>query len=703
MYKLIHWTMYNYDELTKPNAIDKKYNPKTKQITTYSRYIIMVDTETSKSQKDSYVLDKFGRKKWNTCRNYVVAFTISIRLDHENIVTLYGNRPDECIQCMKKINSHIFGMKKFFFIFNLSYDYWFLRKFLFEEFGYPERQLNLDAHYPISIEFSNGLILKDAYVLAQRKLEKWCQDLGVEDQKTSGWDYDQIRRQDEMFDIDELEYIEHDTLAGVECIDKLLMTLNNCKLKDIPFTATGIARRSSYRIGRKHNAKSTFNKLVLTKEQYLCFEASFHGGYTHCNRFLASMIFTNVKCFDFASSYPFVVCSERFPMSRFEEIYGYYTIEDILKTHDKFAYMFKLTLVNVRLRDPEEQMPVLQASKNIANISYDDTSSDNGRILSCTVYEGYMNDIDLELVNSQYIADYAIISELKRSEYGYLPRWFTDHVYKLYEDKCKLKNGDPVLYDITKAQLNSVAYGMIAMHNIKELIVEDYATGEYKEETGHSDELYEKFISNRKNIYPYQWSCWVTSYAQKNLHQLGKCCDRWIYSDTDSCFSDSWHQDQIDAYNMTCRQKLSANGYEPITVNGKTFYLGETTLDKTCDRFKALHSKCYAYESEGQISITVAGVPKKTGRKCIRSLEDFNEDTVFDGLITGKKTHVYHTEECIFEEDGIIYGDSVDLIPCDYSVKGVRIDDMIDYTDLIPEIVESMCKKVVYSRVMSYE
>lgn len=707
MYQLVHWTMYEYDNLTNTKAIEKKYNPKTHQITTNSKYIIMVDTETSKSKKDSFDwVTKGGkkRKKWNTSRNYVVAFSISIRYDHENIVTLYGNRPDECVECIRLINSHLFGNRKFFFIFNLSYDWWFLRKFFIREFGEPERQLNLDSHYPINIEFANGCCLKDAYVLASRKLEKWAEDLGVDSQKTSGWDYDRIRTQDELFDVDELKYIEHDTLAGVECIDKLLMTLNNCKLKDIPYTSTGIARKMAYNIGRKHKAKLLYDRLALNYGQYKRFEISFHGGYTHCNRFTAGKVYNNVECYDFASSYPFTVCSEKFPMTKFTDIYGYYTIDEILKSHDRYAYMFKITMVNVRLRDPDEPMPVLQYSKNISDICASDMSLDNGRVLSCAVYEAYMNDQLLELVNEQYQCDYAVISEVMRSEYDYLPRWFTDHVYSLYRGKCELKNGDPVLYDITKAQLNSVAYGMIAMHNIKLSIVEDYASGEYHEASEDEQELYHKFVENRKNIYPYQWSCWVTSYAMRNLHRLGKCCKLWLYSDTDSCFSNSWDLKALESYNMECRKKLSDNGYDPVTVNGKTYYLGEATLDKSCKKFKALHSKCYANDNDGDISITIAGVPKTKGKKCLKNIEeDFNEDTVFDGLITGKKTHIYHTEEDIFEEDGIIYGDSIDLIPCDYEIKGVRIDNMIDYTEDIPDIVANICRKVVYSRVRSYD
>lgn len=704
MYSMVHWSMYDYANLIDFKAVDKKYNPKTHTITTYSQYIIVVDTETSKQHKDIYELDKKGRRKYVSQQNYVVAFTISIRHSrtHENIVTLWGSRPDDCAECIKTLRNVIVGDKKLMFIFNLSYDWWFLRKFLIRKMGIPDKQLNVDSHSPINIEFGS-LIIRDALILAQRKLEKWADDLEVEHRKAVGsWDYDITGRdQDGMFDMDEMEYIENDTLACCECIDKLLITIG-CKLKDIPFTATGISRRVSYNIGRKHKAKYFYSRIVMTFYEYQCAVQSFHGGYTHHCR-LYNGIYKNVTCYDFASSYPFVACSEKFPMSKFIRLYGYYSVNDILSLHDEYAFMFRITMVDVRLRDPDEQMPVLQVSKNISGTRIKEMRTDNGRVLSAPIYEAYMNDIDLELVHRQYTAAYTVISEVHRAKYDYLPRWFTDHVYQLYTDKCQLKGGDPVLYDITKMKLNSVAYGMLAMRNVKDLIIEDYDTGEYKEEGGNEEEIYNKFITNKKNIYPYQWSCWVTSYAQRNLHELGACCDRWLYSDTDNCFSDSWHLDKIEAYNQKAEKKLRDNGYEPVDVNGKKFYLGRAELDKECDEFKSLHSKCYVYKKNGEIFTTVAGVPKKTGRKLIKDLNQFDDGFIFEGEKTGKKTHVYHTVPEIYVKDGIIFGDSVDLIPCDYEISGVRIDNIADHYDDIDEIVDSLFVRQVTNGVRSYD
>ena len=60
MYQMINSRLFDYGSLVNYSAVDKKFNPITKQVTSYSSYIIMIDTETSKSHK----------KRWQNHRNY---------------------------------------------------------------------------------------------------------------------------------------------------------------------------------------------------------------------------------------------------------------------------------------------------------------------------------------------------------------------------------------------------------------------------------------------------------------------------------------------------------------------------------------------------------------------------------------------------------------------------------------------------------
>ena len=87
-------------------------------------------------------------------------------------------------------------------------------------------------------------------------------------------------------------------------------------------------------------------------------------------------------------------------------------------------------------------------------------------------------------------------------------------------------------------------------------------------------------------------------------------------------------------------------------------------------------SKRYAGRGadDNELHITVAGVPKKTGAKCLENdLTNFAKGFIFSGEITGKLSHFY-----IFSEDGIYIdefgneiGDSIDLEPCDYLLDAV--------------------------------
>lgn len=238
----------------------------------YNDVVIMLDTETSK-------------KPGGTHDNHVVAWSITFACGDIPFLTAWGNRPSECIYFITQLKEYLHVGEVYIYIHNLPYDWVFLRKFMFKEWGTPEHQLNVKPHYPIYIQFENGIILRDSLILAQRKLERWADDLEVKHKKAVGkWDYNKLRNQSDCLSDDELKYIECDTLAGVECLIATRNTLN----KDIyamPYTATGIPREESRKRGKQHHAHDHFLKIVPDYETQIMLEAVFHGGYTHANRY----------------------------------------------------------------------------------------------------------------------------------------------------------------------------------------------------------------------------------------------------------------------------------------------------------------------------------------------------------------------------------------------------------------------------------
>ena len=668
-YQLIRWDKYKYRKLHNIMYIRRAGRADND---TYSDCIIMADTETSKGDQKGIA------------ENHVCAFTLSVRAYHQNIVTLYGSKPSDFASMLQKLKTYLQGDKLIIYFHNLAYDWVFLRKFLFEVFGTPIKLLATKSHYPIYIAFANGIILKDSLILAQRSLERWAKDLDVEHQKAVGkWDYLKVRDQDNAdFSPDELEYIEHDTLAGVECIDKLMMQLNK-RIYSMPYTATGIPREEARKRGKSNRARDDFLRLVPedyhTQEKL---EAVYHGGYTHANRhYLGLTINDDIYALDFTSSYPYCMLSFKYPMTVFRPFKNC-KVSDILDSADKYAFIFKLILINVQLKSDNIAMPSLQYSKCIKDIN---ACVDNGRVLCANYIEIYMNEIDLQVIKSQYTATASACIDVEYAEKDYLPRWYTDYVFECFKDKTMLKGGDPVAYALAKAKVNSL-YGMMVQKPCKEDIEENYITGKYTIASGNYEDLYNKYIKNRNSILSYAWGCYVTSYAFYNLFQLGACCGMWLYSDTDSCYGKDWDMEKVKAYNEGCKEKLKANGYGAVIRDNKEYWLGVVDLEKH-DQFKTVGAKRYVVRDGADLKLTVAGVPKKKGALCLNNdIENFCEGFIFSGEKTGKQTHTYFfTEDIHTDSRGNEIGDSIDLSPCDYLLSSV---EKIDWEELFEEDVE---------------
>ena len=692
-YKMLRWDKFEYDLLSRNIMYYKKRGKFQKG--TWNDVIITADTETSKGHE----LTK------DPAPNHVCAWTISIRAYHCNIVTLYGTRPSEMMDAFSRIRAALKGDDIYVYWHNMAYDYVFLRLFLFLAFGTPVKELNTKPHYPIMLGFENGFIFKDSLILAQCKLEKWANDLNVKHKKAVGsWDYDKIRDQGEAFTRSELHYIENDTLALAECIDALCISLHKT-VYSIVYTATGIPREEVRKRGEKNNAHRDFLRQALTYDQYVIMREMYHGGFCLGNRYYLNDIHSEeiVRCKDFASSYPYCLCAlGEYPVSKFVSLDEDVTPEFILDNSDKYAYMFKINFINIRLKDRFYPMPALQASKCQQSINMEST---DGRVLKANYISIYLNEIDLSVIAKIYDWDSSTMcTEVQVADKGYLPRWFTDYVFELFFQKCQLrphKEENPVGYALSKMRVNSV-YGLCVQSSIRDNFVEViepgeykinregdtafYAAGEYRidYDTDPRKE-YEKYLKRPKTVLTYQTGCWCTSLAMRNLFLLGECVNtyydkkgalayppRWLYSDTDSCYSDDWNEDMLTKYNEGCKQKLIANGYGPVIVEGKEYWLGIAENDSAYEEFVVQGSKRYAGRGadDHELHITVAGVPK-TGAKCLEDdLTKFRRGFIFDGVTTGKLAHYYiFSDKGIYKDEfGNEIGDSIDLQPCDYEL-----------------------------------
>lgn len=668
-YNFIYWDKFNFDYLF--NILYTKRAGRNDN-DTYNDCIIMFDTETSKKKNDPEFIGE----------NHVVAFTVSIRTFDKNIVTLWGRKPSDLIECLISIHEAMSGQHTIFYCHNLPYDYVFIRKFLYARLGHPLKMLNVKPHYPILLIFNNGMIFKDSLILAQKKLEKWAIDLNVEHQKAVGsWNYLKLRNQDTYLSKEERHYIENDTLAGVECLQKTMDALNK-RIYSIPYTATGIVREGFLKIGKENHAHELFKKISPEYVVYQILELVFHGGFTHANRYFIDKTIEGItKCYDFTSSYPYVMLSEKYPMTKFVKWHDC-SAKDIDEMSDKYAFIFKICLWKFEVKYKKLPMPMLQRYKMENPIG---CVVDNGRVLQGDYAEIYLTDVDLKVFLEQYQVERHICVDVYYSEKDYLPRWFTDFVYQLFKEKTYLKGSDPAEYLLAKGRVNS-CYGCCVQRAIQENIVEDLETGKYEiknidPKTGKElslEDLYQKYLNNRNKVLPYQWGVYVTSYAFYNIFQLGKCCKLWLYSDTDSVYGQGWNEKKLNKYNEGCRQKLKANNYEPFEWKGKEYLLGKATLDGTYKQFRVVGAKRYCTRGaeDNELHITVAGVPKK-GAECLNDdISNFTQGFNFPGSKTGKQQHTYfYIDEVYEDENGNETGDSIDLSPCDYLLDKISIEE----------------------------
>ena len=642
--------------------------------------IICADTETSKQANAQ-----------EPAPNYVVAWSLCVFNYAAGVQrAYYGHRPNTLITFIDRLAKDIDAGITIYFH-NLNYDYTFLRLFAFDRWGFPDDQLAVKPHKPLLIRWRNaGITWKDSLILAQRSLMRWAADLNVKHQKAIGkWQYDKVRTQHEHFNNEELLYIANDVLAQSECINETRKNLNIVSISDMPLTSTSIIRNEARKRSRgdirvkRNKWYRKYREIAPEFNIYIMLERAYHGGYTHANRFIIGDVYNDVTGYDFASSYPFCMLSEKFPMDKFEPFPAADPYR-ILKLKDDFAFVFDLLIYDFELK-PGVEMPYLQRSK-VTKWS-DDFITDNGRIISGSLAQITYTEIDLDLFVHTYDFKMIAVKNCYISAKAYLPDWLRTYIYELFVQKTKLKGVDNVLYSLAKGQLNGV-YGMCCEKNIRTEFLEDYSTGEYSAKYPDNPEeaLYKKYNS-RNAFLPYQWGVWVCAYAVRNLYDLGACCGLWLYSDTDSVKGLDWNEAAVNAYNERCKRKLLDAGiFQPVQHNNREYWLGVAEFDGFYTEFVTLGSKRYCVREDGELKITIAGVPKQ-GAACLHdNIFEFQEYKIFDGKTSGKKQLTYFLGNDIYEKDDILYGDSIDLSECDYLLsRKERFDGFWEvWEDVLP-------------------
>lgn len=234
---------------------------------------------------------------------------------------------------------------------------------------------------------------------------------------------------------------------------------------------------------------------------------------------------------------------------------------------------------------------------------------------------------------------------------------------------------------------------------MKDDIIEDYNTGDYDILEKNTEEEFQKAVDNHNTFLYYPVGVWVTSYAMLHVLELTHCVNDRIYNalyvDTDSCYALDWNEKALEQYNKLCAAKLKAAGYKPVEHNGRKYIPGVAELDGEYTQFRTVGAKRYCCrKKDGELKLTVSGVPKKAGAKCLENdIENFRRGFNFEGEITGKLTHLYqYVDKPYRNEYGDLVSDSVNLVPCDY-----LLDESIEHA------VENFGKEDLYLDVFDEE
>ena len=675
---MLYWDKYNgkgHEPNIKGNRKYYDTNIYTFDIETSSYYIL--DGKVYPAIKYDDLEDKEKQRAIKRSHMYIWMFGI-------NDIVYYGRTWDELKLFLKRLDDHI-SDRKYVFIHNLAFEFQYLKS----NFHFDDVQARKSHKVITAIMRDYNIVLKCSYMMSNVALKYLPKmfDLPVE-KKVGDLDYSLIRNPNTPMSEVELGYCEYDCLVLYYYILKELEVYED--VKHIPTTNTGKVRRELQDLTRTNfKYRRIVNKAINTNPiiyNRLC--EAFLGGYTHANWIYADEVLEDVDSYDIASSYPYVLVSQKYPNSEFKPC-KIRKREDMSK---RLAYLLVVKFKNVKCKYYNN---FISASKcrNLRGAKYD-----NGRLISADEFEMTLTDIDFYFYLDTYDLEYEII-ECYYSSMSYLPKTLINFILDKYVGKTELKGveGREMEYGRIKGMYNSI-YGMSVTNNIRDDVVYNDSDGTWTEVPLDNDTIIEKLQTEKKKSFlSFAYGVWVTAYARDNLLRRVIANDDYVvYCDTDSCKLVSGYDKKVfedynkqvsDRINFVCKVlKLDVNKYAPSDIKGNKHMMGLFEKECNYEKFITQGAKKYAYIIDGKIHITVAGVPK-SGAKALKTLDDFRDDFVFNYKDTNKNLVMYTEEQSpveVIDYLGLKYL-ITDRSGCCILPNTYKLSKSLDYTNLISD------------------
>lgn len=611
-----------YDIIRQQNVLKKpKGNPAGRK-KTYLDLVTAFDIETS-------VIEHRGHP-------HSIMYLWSYALGPD--IVILGRTWKEFISVLEQIRQALpEGVCLVSFVHNLSYEFQFLKGI----FEFENRHVfAIDSRKVLKCDIPDyNIELRCSYLHSNMSLKNFTEKMGVEHGKLDGevFDYSIIRFPWTELSEYEMQYVINDVVGLVEALEKE-MQLDHDTLYTLPLTSTGYVRRDVKKAMR--DISPGFVKQQLPNVYlYTALREAFRGGNTHANRFYSDMILPNVKSADRVSSYPEVMINRKFPMSEFVEMGDMDTDEYVELMRKGKALLCRVAFSDIKLSNPYWGCPYLARDKcrHIRGAVYD-----NGRIISAEYLETTITDVDFKIIMDEYSFNDCATFDVWKARYGRLPKPIRDNILKYFYDKTALKGDEEnkLYYDKAKALLNAI-YGMMVQNPVRDII--ELIDNLFISSPPNVEAALEKH--NKSAFLCYQWGVWVTAWARHELEEgLKLIGDTYVYGDTDC----GKYLGEVDwgSYNDAKKKMCEDNGAY-VDHGGKRHYLGLFEEEGEAYRFVTLGAKKYCSEdADGEIKITVAGVPKKKGAKELErkgGIERFKDGFVFEE--TGKTEAVYNDDK----------------------------------------------------------
>lgn len=474
---------------------------------------------------------------------------------------------------------------------NLKFDSEFMEYWLFEngftcaidrplEKQYSILMTDMNVFYSMNIKnYNKNFVIYDSLKLLPFPVARLSKAFGIEQMKGE-IDYHKFRPVGYVPDSVEIEYLKNDVVIVGKALrfffDQGLtkMTLASNALSDFKGT-----------MGRPKYFRKYFPVLEMDEE----LRASYKGGITYANKKIRGKIIGDGIVLDVNSLYPWVMRNMMLPYGHPVRYNGQYINDEI---YPLFIQFFRCSF---ELK--ENHIPMLQLKNNSRFYATQYLeSSDNLEV------EMMMTSVELELFLEHY--EVFNVEYMHGWKFKQTNMFFIDYIDKWGELKKQSSiDGNIGLRSLAKLMLNSL-YGKFGLNPKVQGKYSVFIDGMVKHINGEED--------TREPLY-IPIASFITSYARaKTVRGAQSNYDRFLYCDTDSL-----HLTGTDLPN-----NLDIDDNE----------LGAWAHEDTFTKGKYLRAKCYIEEIDGNVHVTVAGMPDSCHSQV--TFDNFE----FGLTVTGKKS-----------------------------------------------------------------